>query len=347
MSSIKTTELLRLPEDLAAYDGIIKAITTGKIVRTRTNDFTSGRRVITDVYEIVRVTRAVNEYALNRIDWRLLDDGASLVATRQGHEITYEKPVNFTQSGWIAGSVIGFKQGEIEETKQVEFVNTVGRNVTVSIQNGVQVPSATDINNPPVQIEHWEVTRTKTSTIRSRRHTSPLVPLNVILYALQMSREDLEFALREVWTIDTTPDANRIFSYAVDVEDKLEGLHIIPYVNGVNIFEKLPSGLLTSYNKQWPGVVTRWVIYCEGDKRMTATGATFHIQQNPFEQKPVIFIPSSRNHVSEVEGVFQVEYVEEKECMVVAQVEENPAQFKQWEVQNRYIVVDGELVRTF
>lgn len=347
MSSIKTAELLRLPEDIAAFDGIIKTIRTAKIVRTRTNDFTSGRRVITDTYEIVGVSRVVNEYAINRIDWRLLDDNASLSHTRAGHLMTYEKPVNFTETGWIGGSVIGFKDGELEETKEVEFVNTVGRNVTVQVINRVQMPTATDINNPPVQVEHWEVIKTKTSTTRSRRHTSPLVPLDVILKALEMSREDLEYALREVWTIDTTPDENRIFSYAVDV-DELDTRHlIVPYVNGVSIFEKRPSGMLTSYNKQWPGVQTRWIIYCEGDKRMIATGATFHIQQDPFEQKPVVFIPSSRNAVSEVENVFQVEYNAEKECMLIAQVEENPAQFKQWEVQNRYIVVDGELVRTF
>ena len=347
MSSIKTAELLRLPEDIAPFDGIITQMRTAKIVRTRMNDFTSGRRVITDSYEIVEVEKNAAEYALNRIDWRLLDNGASLAPTKQGHALTYERPTIFTERGtWIGGTTIGFVDNG-SDTKQVEFISVTGRNVTVSIQNGIQVPSGTDINNPPVQIEHWEVTKTKTTTVRSRRHTSPLVPLNVILEAFQIDRASLEYALREVWTIDTTPDQNRIFSYAVAVEDRLEGFHIIPFVNGRSIFDDRPTGLLTSYGKQWPGLQTRWSIYCEGDVRSVAVGATFVIQQEPNAQKPVVFIPSSRNHVTEVDGVLQVEYNEEKECMVVAQIEENPAQFKQWEVQNRYLVMDGELVRTF
>jgi hypothetical protein len=329
------TELLNLPEWVSEYDGIITSHTTRTITLNRVHDFTNGRKVI-DSYSIEEKTSNVSHYALNYIANRTVGDG--LTSNEIGK---YSRDVIQRNGSWFAAIDITFTNNGL---KKFESVRSAGMNTTVTVVNRVQTATPTNYDNPPEQVSMWEWTKTATKTTKSRRARIINIPLNQILQTLGIDRATLEYQLRETFTITPRPILY-IHSTGVEAEAVNGGYRINPYYDGVSLYNQSASGRITSYNKQWPGVKLRWIVY-NGENRVTTTGSTLLIQYENINDQtnkgPVKFQASDRCSFDAATNT--IFYDSSKPCEVWAVFEENPAQFKQWQSEKIYLVQNGVLV---
>lgn len=338
----KTTEVLGLHADFAKTDGIITKIETSSIVCERTIDMTRRPADTTEVYKIVKnVPQTTSFYSLNYWDGRI---DATIKRTSSN---TFERDW-FTSSTGAWQAAIKY---EISlDGKTVTETRSVGQNVIVNrVRQGfswVQSPIQTDFNNPPVRVTVVTFIKDSRRTQEVRTRTNENHNLFRILSSLSWSRDQLEDALKITYTIESKA-ANFIHSSCTEATGNAQtGYWIQPYYDGINLYSQKPSGRITSYNKPWPGVKLRWIIY-NGQNIHVATGANQVIQYETIEEQstkgPLKFVAGTKYAYDA--STHTVTYNSSIPCEVWAVTEENPAQYKQWQTESIYIVHNGELVK--
>jgi hypothetical protein len=261
-NTLRALHALRLPDEIAPINGVITSRTFGRIVNKRTHDFTSGRRVIKDEYYVERVTdNRFRTYAFNFLRGRA--DGCSFENNR------FTRDVIPPQNGrsWFSKVDISFN----EDWDKITIEQSVGLNAW----NGVQQ----SYDNPPVTIEReeWIVTKTSTTPPRLRNgqyvRSYPRITLNEILAAMNLTREELEYQLREEFAVSKPSESTHILNYGCEVVNLVNVFDIQVYANGVSMEDERPSGKITSYQKQWPGVV-KFMRLHNGEINETTYGST-------------------------------------------------------------------------
>jgi hypothetical protein len=264
-NTLRALQALRLPDEIAPINGVITNRTFGRIVNKRTHDFTTGRRVIKDEYYVERVTdNRFRTYAFNFLRGRA--DGCSFENNR------FTRDVIPPQNGrsWFSKVDISFN----EQWDKITIEQSVGLNAW----NGVQQP----YDNPPVTIEReeWIVTKTSTTPPRLRNgqyvRSYPRIFLNEILAAMNLTREELEYQLREEFAVSKPSENTHILNYGCEVvriEPTDHVFDVLVYANGESMEVNRPSGKITSYQKQWPGVV-KFIRLHNGEINETTYGST-------------------------------------------------------------------------
>jgi hypothetical protein len=263
-NTLRALHALRLPDEIAPINGVITSRTFGRIVNKRTHDFTTGRRVIKDEYYVERVTdNRFRTYAFNFLRGRA--DGCSFENNR------FTRDVIPPQNGrsWFSKVDISFN----EDWDKITIEQSVGLNAW----NGVQQ----SYDNPPVTIEReeWIVTKTKVTPPRMFKgqyvRSYPRTSLNEILAAMNLTREELEYQLREEFAVSKPSENTHILNYGCEVVQlgAEKTFDILVYANGVSMEDERPSGKITSYQKQWPGVV-KFMRLHNGEINETTYGST-------------------------------------------------------------------------
>ena len=341
----KTISVLNLPEPFAVADGLVTQIQAGaSIVVDRTIDKTKRPADTTEVYKLVPTTtsQSVSFYSLNYWDGRLSNSNFT-----QSAPYTFERPA-FTSpltKAWHPQ----IKYEISPDGKSVKETRNIGQNVVVvRTRQGlrwIQTPVQTDYNNPPVAVTVVTFIRDSKGIKEVRTRVTENKSLVSILNALKLSRQELEEAVSTTYTIEKKA-SNFIHSSATEATgDAQAGYLIQSYYDGINIASQRPTGRITSYNKQWPGVVQRWIIY-NGINNHNATGATLVLEYASVNEQlsrgPLKFVPGSSFSYNQSSNT--ITYNSQVPCEAWAVTEESPARFKQHQTESIYTVINGALV---
>jgi hypothetical protein len=301
-NTLRALHALRLPDEIAPINGVITSRTFGRIVNKRTHDFTSGRRVIKDEYYVERVTdNRFRTYAFNFLRGRA--DGCSFENGR------FTRDVIPAQNGrsWFSKVDISFN----EQWDKITIEQSVGFNTF----NGFQQP----YDNPIVTIEReeWIKRGEKTTPPRLRNgqyvRSYPRIFLNEILEAMNLTREELEYQLREEFAVSKPSENTHILNYGCEVArlEASDGVFDIQvYANGLNMENEAPNSKITSYQKQWPGVV-KFMRLHNGEINETTYGSTDYERVllkhvDLFAIKFVDYDVQDRQEIESTEGGFLV-----------------------------------------
>jgi hypothetical protein len=368
MSTQNTLRTLRLPEYLDQFDGLIYKEFKVTPVLIETRDFTNpvrnpitGRNepTITEkiVFEEKESILTLKQYALNWIDFRfnnnrfasIEEDFLNAVAKFEHgvQEVELEHGPKAGETVWYNGVSAKFIDFSNDE-KHIEFRLTPG----VNSINGV----STDKDNPLVTIARRRVIisgtvsinrRTGVRTVTNRKETIgdggfPNIPLNRILELAGMSLEEYIQTVYTVFKIQKAPTPNHITATSIEAVFTPDGedyiADAIVYYNGVSTDEKRPSGMITSYNKTYPGHVVRWRLY-DGIVKDSIFGASEVIQFNSLQDDKIRIVAG--NETSYNASTKTLTYNIEDGATIWCTFEEQPAQGKNWSNEAIYFLSEG------
>lgn len=318
---METLRVLRLPSSLENYDSRVTSRTTRQLVQVRTNDFTTGKRVIKDEY----VVREINQssftgYTFNQLRF-LIDD-----STEQINDTTFVRE-RFENNGyWYAAQTIKLHNDSFD------FITTQGMNVT---NGGVAVPFWD--RKMIVKREEYVVTKTFTSTRPSVSYPNILV--SDIEATMKVTPSELEEMLRTTYHIQKDCPSNWIKHTAIEGVFANGKADMNIYYNNSTAY---PSGMWTSYNKTFPGYVKRWRLYESGKIGSNAYGATVVVQLSAQDEPINIVAGSSASWNAETRTLT---YNKNGDNTLWATFEELPAQGKNWGNEAIYKIVDEEFIR--
>lgn len=345
----KTIDVLDLPASFEQVDGIITSIETSSIVIHRTIDRTVRPVDTTEVYAFSPASaQTTSFYSLNYWDGRM----------RGNPTISIDDFVDKGNGTFVRSMFYGALTGawhpgityKIHSPELVSEVRNIGENVSIVRQrvglSTIQNPVNTLFENPPVRVTVLTYHKSTKRTQLSSRGLSETRSLNEILVGLKMTRSELEERLSAKYIITKRGD-NHIHSSCTEaIGNASSGYLIKSYYDGVDIALQRPTGKITSYNKQWPGVAQRWIIY-NGINNHGATGATQVIEYRTTLAQanalPLRFVPGSSYSYNQSSNT--VTYNSNVPCTVWAVTEEMPAQYKQWQTETIYNVENGTLIR--
>jgi hypothetical protein len=343
----KTIDVLNLPAEVAAFDGIVTEISSATIVVDRLIDKTKRPADTTETYKVVATApQRVSFYSLNYWQGRL--KGNPTITTddfsQSGYSFSRPAFTGAITGAWHAAIRYDFDPAALT----VKETRSVGKNVVVTIRRvglrRIQEPKNTSFENPPVAVTIVTFIKDSKRTQELRTRISEDRYLAEILKGLNTDRATLEESLATTFKIEKRAN-NFIHSSCTQAVASAEGYQIEPYYDGISLYSSKPSGKITSYNKQWPGVKLRWIIY-NGQAIHTATGANQVIEYQSIEEqrsRPALkLIPGSTYNYDASTNT--VTYNSSVPCLVWAVAEENPAQYKQWQTETIYSVVNGQLI---
>lgn len=346
---LKAAELLRLPSEVAFMDGRITSRIERTIVQKRIHDFTkppvNGKRY-TDTWEIEEKQVPFTHYALNQI-----------AAITRGLHYSGEK---FSREGFVSkDNWFGWQEVTLEKDDdrlRIRMASRVGKNV-VTVQERtpsgqlIQVAKPTDVFNPPVFVKRLQYTKTNTGTRQAGGATYPIVYLNEVLQGMDVNEHELAEMTAQEWlgysSSSIYAQTNELFSAGCEVIQDGDYLDLRPYYNGLPAEEFSPSGKITSYNKQWPGIVKRWRLY-NGESNSIAYGSTW-MKQYALSESDTIQL-SFGGAASYDDNTLVID--RSQPATLWATFEELPAQGKGYGAEAIYEVLEGEngipvLIRTY
>jgi hypothetical protein len=343
----KTVEVLNLPTELAAFDGIVYEITSATIVVDRLIDKTKRPADTTETYKVVPTApQTVSFYSLNYWKGRLEGNPTTTVDDFSQSGYSFSRP-SFTGSftgAWHPAIRYDFDPAALA----VKETRSVGKNVVVTTRRvglrRIQETKNTSFDNPPVAVTIVTFIKDSKRTQEVRTRISEDRYLSEILKGLNTNRAALEESLATTFRIQKRAN-NFIHSSCTQAVASAEGYQIEPYYDGISLYSSKPSGKITSYNKSWPGVKLRWIIY-NGQAIHSATGANQVIEYQSIEEqksRPALkLVPGSTYNYNASTNT--VTYNSNIPCLIWAVAEENPAQYKQWQTETIYNVVNGQLI---
>jgi hypothetical protein len=367
MSTQNTLRTLRLPEYLEDFDGLIYKEFSRTPILIETQDFTNLVRnpntgkmepTITEkiVFEEKESLLSLKQYALNWIDFRFNNQKfAELEESFLTSVAKFEHPIQqlVLEHGPKAGETVWYNGVSAQfidfspEEKHVVYRITPGRN---SI-NGV----TTDVNNPLVPITRRRIIVSGTSktvngvrTVTNRRETIrsggfPNIPLNKILELSGVETvEDFMAETYTIFKIQKAPTTNHITATSIEAVFTPDGddyiADAIVYYNGVATDVKRPSGMITSYNKTYPGHVVRWRLY-DTIIKDSIYGASEVIQFNSLSDDRIRIVAG--NETSYNATTKTLTYNVEDDATLWCTFEESPAQGKNWGNEAFYLLSQG------
>lgn len=257
MDRQKALELLRIPNECGVYEGQIQTKTNRYLVIEEVNDFTTGKRVITNNVRVEESTQLFGAYTFNLISAYLHAYGHDVVGVENGVFKTY-KPQTVNGGYWF-----GWERAEIVPTNtgySFDVISNIGVNATAT---GAQ----TDPNNPPVRAGvvykvQVAITKSADGTIKRTTFKKKYVPytVNQLVALTGMSSEEISYATRVSFNIVPVNPETHVTSIAMDIEATESTLKGIFHINGVPA-NSITQPLIASYGKVCPSYVFRWILY--------------------------------------------------------------------------------------
>lgn len=370
MSNVTNTlRTLRLPEYLDIFDGLIYKEFKVTPILERIQDFTrmvrnpqTGKMEPTITEKIVFSEKenllTTKTYALNWIDFRfnnqrfaeIEQDFLGAVAKYQHgvQELILEHGPKAGEKVWYNGVSAEFVDYSPTE-KHIIVKSTPGINTV----NGV----TTDVNNPLVTISRIEkiITGTVRTNVRTGERTVtnlketvrnggfPNIPLDKVLELSDLaSAEEFMNKTLTIYKIQPQPTPNHIVNTSIEAVFTPEGedyiADAIVYYNGISTDEKRPSGMITSYNKTYPGHIIRWRLY---DELVTDSiyGASAVVIFNSLQDDKIKIVAGNETKYDSVTKTLT--YNKENGATLWVTFEEQPAQGKNWGNEAMYFLSEG------
>lgn len=325
-----TLQALRLPDTLAPFDGLIieRVTTTPTIVETINYDKrVNGKPTITTEVVLKTTKDTTKSYFLNWIQQRINDPRVVITSQDEdNYAFERERFEAVIPIGYLAGKTATYAGIKTTITgdgvyKEMKITSNVGRN--------------TNAQGQPLAFEDWVMTIRRERVIilggKSLKPTisNPTFKVTEVASMMGITRNQLDATLAEVYKIDTNVDTTKnIVSTACYATFERNGTELTATMHVLyNGLETKPSGLITSYGKQYPGHVTRWRLY-NGSNNSVAYGASEVVsEQNTYT------ITDEKT----IDG-----------ATLWATFEELPAQGKGWGSEAIYLLIDGQdPVRTY
>lgn len=369
MNTSNALRVLRLPEYISEFDGLIYKEFKRVPFIERTRDFTrmvrnpqTGRMeaTITDrlLYSERELVLSNKTYALNWIDFRFNNNrfaqieqdflGAVAKFEHGVEEVILEHGPKSGEKVWyngVSAEFIDFSPSE----KHIVFKMTPGINSV----NGV----TTNVNDPLVPISR--VTRMITGTVTTNARTgertvtniketvrpdgTPNIPLSTLLdmAGFETVQEWIDNTYT-IYKIQPQPTPNHLVNTSIEAVFTPDGEDFIAdaivYYNGVSTDEKRPSGMITSYNKTYPGHVVRWRLY---DDIVTESiyGSSAVIQFNSLQDDRIKIVAGDSTSYNA--STKTLTYNKENGATLWVTFEESPAQGKNWGNEAKYFLSEG------
>lgn len=360
---------LRLPEYISEFDGLIFKENKRVPVLERTRDFTkmvrnpqTGRMEPLTTEKVIFVQRdsilTNKTYALNWIDFRFNNNRfAEIEQDFLGAVAKFQHPIQelVLEHGPKKGELVWYNGVSAEfidyspSEKHIVFKTTPG----VNSVNGI----GTDVNDPLVPISRIEkmITGTTVTNVRTGERTItnlretvrnggfPNIPLSTILQlAGGMSLEQFIDYTAITYVIQPQPTPNHIVNTSIEAVFTPNGEDFIAdaivYYNGISTDEKRPSGMITSYNRTYPGHVVRWRLY---DDIVTDPiyGASSVIQFNSLQDDKIRIVAGDSTSYNSTTKTLT--YNKENGATLWVTFEESPAQGKNWGNEAMYFLSEG------
>ena len=271
----KALRVSQLPDSFAQYNGRFTYKTSGFIVEKKIHDFTKrvkGQPTITSTFEVRSSNNRVTGYAFNLLSDFIHDNGYDVVAD----DLLYKPHMDNLSNdlGAFPGKVywIGFGEMRLEKGKFTHIRNPFKNTTTTGL------PEPTGGVNPSITILREEYVKTASGLSTRPSKSYPSYTKSDILAKTGLTFEEFCEVYANVFTVQTDVSSNTyVLSVGVDVETDGLTYQGSVYYNGINTKDFKPSGLITSYDKTYPGHVTRWILY-NGKINVESYGATALIQ---------------------------------------------------------------------
>lgn len=336
---LKAAELLRLPSEVAFMDGRITSRIERTIVQKRVHDFTkppvNGKRY-TDTWEIEEKQVPFTHYALNQI--AAITRGLDYLSGK------FTRETSIKDGNWFGWQEVTLSNDD--DRLKIRMISQVGKNVATVQEKTpsgqlIQVAKPTDMSNPPVFVKRLQYTKTSTGTRQAGGATYPIVYLDEVLGGMNVNEFELAEMTAQEWigysSSSIYAKTNELFSAGCEVIQDGNKLDLRPYYNGLPAEEFSPSGKITSYNKQWPGIAKRWRLY-NGESNSIAYGSTW-MKQYALSESDVIELSFGALTTYE-DGKLVID--RSQPATLWATFEELPAQGKGYGAEAIYEVMEGE-----
>ena len=350
----KALETLLLPAEMALYDGLLTSTVTKQIVLERITDFTklvkvgiSWKPTITESWKIeTRPTDSTNFYALNILRYRLDNDSVVIDTNPNNFVIEKARVVRTIAVGpftgytyWYPGVTTTIRPGNNTEYI-VETVSDIGNNTTRA-----GYPEPTNGTNPLVGIVQQDIIITSTKTSKATKRIEK--PLLDILHGFNVNYDTLKTLLATTAIIKKVDNNTRITNTSVEGIFTIDAngnrtVNAKVYYNGIDTEVQKPSGMITSYNKTYPGHVVRYRLYdtiINEPIYGSSAVATFDSSIND-EINIVIGTTPGYDAITKT-----LTFNPEEGATLWVTFEELPAQGKNWGNEAIYFLTDGDVIR--
>ena len=345
----KTLRTLHLPSSAAAFDGLTGVTTTRTIVNKVLNDLTkmvNGKPTVTSTFEVVETKTAANKiYTLNYLN--MMGQFGLIVTNDDVNNFVMSKPRTWAtinagpfsgQTYWYPEQTIIIKPTNAFYT--LDLITDLGMNSTTT-----GYPDPSNGEDPLVTIRKEIYVKTSTFYSSKPSISYPKYGLKTLCSLMNTTPDELKYATRMSCAL-TTVDTNKriantsvegIFSQVLDTTNIEGNIHV--YYNGIDTSISKPSGLLTSYDKTYPGHVVRWRLY-NGVVKDAVYGSSVTIKFDSSENNTI-------NIVAGVSASYDIPtrtltYDKSKEAILWATFEELPAQGKNWGGEALYLLVENQ-----
>lgn len=374
----KTLSNLELPDYLGSFDGLIYKQLSKSFHLEITYDFT--KKVIDPITKksSATITKKLvfqekesptlsKIYALNWINFRFNNNRFAQIEL---DELTGN--AKFEHGLEQVVLELGPKAGETVWYNAVsaEFIDSLDAEKHIKIKTSLGVNSidgiTTDVINPLVSLKTVQkiITGTVKTTVSVNRTTGErtfntvvtnikeLVKnvkntnlyLNEIKELTGLTEQELMDLNSTTYFITPAPSDNHITNTSVEAVFTPDGDDLIAdavvYYNGISTDVKRPSGMITSYDKQYPGHVVRWKLY-DGVVNESIYGSSATIQFNSLQDDKIRIVAGNETKYDAVNKVLTFNV--EDGATLWCSFEESPAQGKNWSNEAIYYLSEGSL----
>lgn len=283
----KALRVLKLPDTLAPYNGAFYYKESSFLVEKRVNDFTKrvgGKPTVTSTFEVRKVVSNTTGYGFNLLSDFIHEFGYTLISDTL---LDKKQEYAVTPSGPFSGQTYWYPEGRL--TMTATEAGAVFKHVYNPFKNTTLTgwPEITKGENPSISILREDYIKTSSGLSTKPSKSYPSYRRDELIKLSGMSYTDIKEAYADKFSILNGESSINVKSVGVAVEvaetstpDNEITSHYTGsvYYNGIDTRDFKPSGLLTSYNKVYPGHVTRWILY-NGAINFSAYGATWMIQE--------------------------------------------------------------------
>ena len=282
----KALRVLRLPDTLAPYNGAFYGKESSFLVERRVNDFTkrvNGKPTLTSTFEVRKVNSSTTGYGFNLLSDFIHGFGYTLVSDTL---LDKKKEYAVTSSGPFAGQNYWYPEGTF--TMRATEYGAVFKHVYNPFKNTTTSgwPEPTNGVNPSISILREDYVKTSSGLSTKPSKSYPSYKMDELIKLSGLNYDEIKEAYADKFIVLNVESNTHVKSVgvlvdAVDIstaDNEITSYTGNVYYNGIDTKESKPSGLITSYNKVYPGHVTRWILY-NGVINVSAYGATWMLQE--------------------------------------------------------------------
>lgn len=344
----KALQVLQLPDSAGTFNGLTGVTTTRTIVNKVLTDFTkmvSGKPTVTSTFEIVETkSSSTKMYVLNYLNMMsnlgltvTNDNTDSFVMNKPKTWVTVTLGTHAGKTFWYPGQTIIIQPGD--NFYSMDLISDLGSNVT-----STGSPEPTNGENPLVTIRRESYIKTATFTSARPSVSYPKIALQQLCSLMNLTEEELKQAVKTTYTLSSVDTTKRIANTCVEGaflsdSNTLSG-KINVYYNGVNTNTFKPSGLITSYDKPYPGHIVRWRLH-NGVINDPVYGSSVTIKFESSEDNAINIIAGDAPSYDPITKTLT--YDKNKEAVLLATFEELPAQGKNWGGEAKYLLIPNDL----